>query len=176
MLDQAYAGCVYLSLLSTTFFIPLQCGEGMGENESLVSLSPESHLPITPLLKVLSASFSSHLRPGQYIVTYIQWFEVPKRKLRWPSPCQNHQTRLTQHARDEITSYLSKPPVSSLQPLVFTAFTVYTSLPVPYKGGSFMSFFARLTELEQNSNCRRLQLQSILPVEHQRLVKYTLSS
>ena len=33
---------------------------------------------------------------------------------------------------------------------------------------------ARLSELEQNPNCRRLQLQSILPVEHQRLVKYPL--
>lgn len=32
----------------------------------------------------------------------------------------------------------------------------------------------RLAELEQNPNCRRLQLQSILPVEHQRLVKYPL--
>ena len=33
---------------------------------------------------------------------------------------------------------------------------------------------AKLSELEQNPNCRRLQLQSILPVEHQRLVKYPL--
>jgi len=32
----------------------------------------------------------------------------------------------------------------------------------------------RLAKLEQNPNGRRLQLQSILPVEHQRLVKYPL--
>jgi hypothetical protein len=32
----------------------------------------------------------------------------------------------------------------------------------------------QLAELEQNPNCRRLQLQSILPVKHQRLVKYPL--
>ena len=60
-LDFANVGCAYLFfLLATLSSLLSDMVEGMGENESVVSSSPESHLLI---------SLSSHLRPGQCTVT-----------------------------------------------------------------------------------------------------------